>query len=142
MNECRSYEIILSVDLRTYRLKQEAIKNQIPKPRSICWNCRQARFGCFCEEVKAFDSKIHFVILIHPIEVKRRIATGRMAHLCLKNSELIEGEDYSNHARINAIIADDRHQCVVLYPGVNSLNLSKLSFADRGDVIDERTPGL
>jgi DTW domain-containing protein YfiP len=75
---------------------------------------------------------VHFVILIHPLEVKRRVATGRMAHLCLSESTLIEGFDFSGNARVGGFVADPRNHCVVLYPGPRSVNLSRLS--DEGRV--------
>ncbi|HVK59971.1 MAG TPA: tRNA-uridine aminocarboxypropyltransferase [Bdellovibrionales bacterium] len=123
------------MDLQTYRLRRKEQEQDVHEPRYVCWTCRQTRFGCFCEEVQAFDPHIQFVILIHPIEVKRRIATGRMAHLCLKNSALIQGEDYTANQRVNDILASEDNQCVVLYPGRNSVNLSDLSVEQRSSLV-------
>lgn len=109
----------------------------MPRPRHVCWTCRQAGFGCFCEFVKPFDPKIHFVILIHPIEVKRRIATGRMAHLCLQNSTLIEGQEFSSNKKVSEIVSNLDNHCVVLYPGRNSLNLSSLSNGQRASFMPD-----
>ena len=74
--------------------------------------------------MQAFDPGIKFVILIHPIEFRKRIATGKMAHLSLKNSELIRGHDYSDNERVNGILADPANYCVMLYPGPTSTNLT------------------
>lgn len=73
------------------------------------------------------------MILIHPVEVRRRIATGRMAHLCLEDSHLIEGEDFSDDALVNRLIADPENQPVLLYPGEDSVNLSRLTPAERSE---------
>jgi DTW domain-containing protein YfiP len=109
------------------------------KPRGLCTTCLQPEFGCYCAHIQKFDPQIKFVILIHPIELKRRIATGRMSHLCLKNSELIAGQDYSDHPRINELLKDFRYQPLVLYPGMNSQNLTLLE--DKAAVLDrEKTP--
>ena len=74
---------------------------------------------------------MRFVILNHPIEMKRRIATGRMSHLCLEKSWLIVGHDYTHNPQVNAIIANPAFHCVILYPGQRSVNLSPLSRPDR-----------
>lgn len=95
--------------------------------REICWTCRQPDFSCYCQMVNPVDVHIKFVILIHPIEVKRRIASGRMAHLCLKNSHLIEGQDFSQNAEVNSLLADPTYYPMVLYPGVRSKNMTGMS---------------
>jgi DTW domain-containing protein len=112
--------------------KRQALAEQAPQVRASCHLCRQSKFNCYCAHVQRFDPQIMFVILIHPVEVQRRIATGRMSHLCLENSYLIEGEDFSKHGLVNDLIADPAHQCVMLYPGQDSINLSELSEVDRG----------
>lgn len=74
--------------------------------------------------IKPFDPKIEVAILIHPLEARRRIATGRMAHLFLENSQLIEGHNFSENAAVNALIERSDAQKVVLYPGKNAFDLS------------------
>jgi DTW domain-containing protein YfiP len=117
--------------LHEYRAKRQALAEQTPQVRAACHLCRQSKFNCYCAHVQRFDPQITFAILIHPIEVQRRIATGRMSHLCLENSCLIEGEDFSEHELVNDLIADPANQCVMLYPGQDSINLSQLHDADR-----------
>lgn len=95
--------------------------------REICWRCRQPDFSCFCHLVAPVDVHIKFAILIHPIEVKRRIASGRMAHLCLKNSHLIEGQDFSNNELVRSLLEDSEYHSMVLYPGLNSKNMSVMT---------------
>ncbi len=112
-------------EMRQQRLESE------PRYRKLCVQCLQPEFGCYCAHVKKIDPKIKFVILIHPIEVKRRIATGRMSHLCLQNSEMIVGQDYTDNRRVNQIIESPEFETAVLYPGVRSQNLSKLQPEDR-----------
>ncbi len=93
--------------------------------RIRCSSCLQPEFSCFCQWLSPFESGIDFIILIHPIEVKRRrITTGRMAHMSLKNSQLIMGQIYNDDLRVNRLIHDPDRHCVLLYPGRNSANLS------------------
>ena len=112
------------MNLKDYQLHKQRILESAPKYRTLCTCCFQHGQNCYCSKIEAFDPKIKFVILIHPIEVKRKVASGRMTHLCLKNSELIKGEDYSYNIRVNEILDDPNNQCMILYPGKNSFNLT------------------
>lgn len=105
------------------------------KFREMCLECRQPNFNCYCSHVQGFDPGVKYVILTHPIEVRRRIATGRMSHLCLKNSELIVGHDYSMNQKVNSILADDSFHSVILYPGRQSLNISNWSNDQKAQLI-------
>ncbi|MGH7783789.1 MAG: DTW domain-containing protein, partial [Candidatus Binatia bacterium] len=82
---------------------------------------------CFCALIEPFESWPRFVILCHPREARHRLGTGRMAHLAMVNSTLIEGIDFSRHARVNEILSDDKSFCAVLYPKTTALSLSELS---------------
>ncbi|MBL7670510.1 MAG: DTW domain-containing protein [Bdellovibrionaceae bacterium] len=117
-----------------YRRRQELIEHQV-KYRNLCSVCLQPEFGCYCKELRRFDPKIKFVILIHPIEVKRRIATGRMSHLCLENSVLIKGQDYTANDQVNEILKNASCQSVVLYPGPKALNLSHVSAIEKKQIL-------
>jgi DTW domain-containing protein YfiP len=70
-------------------------------------------------------------VLIHPIEAKRRIATGRMSHLCLAGSYLIKGQNFSQDSQINSLIQDPEYHSVMLYPGRQSVNLSLISEGEK-----------
>jgi DTW domain-containing protein YfiP len=123
------------MDLKTYQLRRQAqAEVEQARFRSLCATCLQPHSNCYCAGIKKFDCKINFVILIHPIEVKRRIATGRMSHLCLENSHLLMGQDYSENRVINDILQDPQKQSVILYPGLNSLNLTEMTSGERSEL--------
>ncbi len=103
--------------------------------RPFCWSCRQPSGGCYCVHVRAFDPAMSFVILIHKIESRRRIATGRMSHLMLKSSRLIEGDCFEDNALVNSLIADPEVFPVVLYPGAGSIDVSNLTPADQTAIV-------
>jgi DTW domain-containing protein len=100
------------------------------KGREFCWSCRQPGPACYCYRLKPFDPQIEFVVLIHKIEARRRIATGRMSSLLLKRSLLLEGDQFDSHAQVNALIARSDLFPVVLYPGRDSVDLSTASDAE------------
>lgn len=105
--------------------------------RKFCINCLQPNNCCYCEHVKKFNAHIDFVILIHPIESRKRIATGRMSHLCLENSILIRGHDFTQNARLNEILNDSNRECVILCPGADSINLSSCASLERENLFLE-----
>ena len=104
----------------------------------VCKQCLLTTRFCYCGGIKKFYPEMDFVILIHPIEVRRRIATGRMSHLTLENSVLIRGHDFSKNAVLNEIISDSSRECVVLYPGTQSTNLSDLTEEKRSALFDSQ----
>lgn len=110
--------------------RKQATLNQIPD-RGLCLHCRQPTVGCFCKLLRRFNPRMKFILLIHPIEVRRRIATGRMAHLCLENSELLVGEDFASNKRVNALLRDTKNECVVLYPHKNAIDIDRLTIHEQ-----------
>ena len=119
------------MDLKEYQAKRSRLLEHQPAYRTLCTTCIQPEFGCYCAQVQAFDSKINFVVLIHPIEAKRRIATGRMAHLTLKGSHLIEGQDYSQNQAVTDLINDTEYHSVILYPGHQSQNVTPMTAEEK-----------
>lgn len=120
--------------LQYQRKKLEFLASQ-PVYRKICGHCRQPDFSCYCAILRPFDPGIKFLILSHPLEYHKRIATGRMSHLNLIGSHLLEGENYSGNEELNAVLNDPRYFPVMLYPGKNSRNMSSMSAEERFDLL-------
>ena len=106
----------------------------MPRQRLLCSVCLQPHSTCYCAHLRSFDPKIKFAILIHPIEVRRRIATGRMSHLLLRDSFLIHGCDYTDNPQVNELLHDSRYHSVILYPGLKACNLSQLEAPARAQL--------
>ena len=113
------------------------IEDSLVKSRAFCWTCRQPGAGCYCDLLRPFDPKIEFVVLIHKIESRRRIATGRMSHLLLRNSHLIEGDQFEDHPKVNELIGRTDLFPVVLYPGAGSVDLSNAGQAELLTLVPE-----
>ena len=76
------------------------------------------------------DTATRFVFLMHPKEFKREKAgTGRLAHLCLRNSELAMGLAWDRHPHLSGLLQDPAYFPMLLYPGPAALDLS--AAADR-----------
>ena len=62
---------------------------------------------------------------MHPKEYKKeKNGTGRMTKLQLENSEVIVGVDFTNNDRVNEILAEEKSNSFLLYPGKDNFNLS------------------
>jgi DTW domain-containing protein YfiP len=62
---------------------------------------------------------------MHPKEFKEEKAnTGRLTHLCLKNSEIHMGVGFDEDEAVQALIGDPLNFPVLLYPGTQARNLS------------------
>ncbi len=122
------------MNLKTYL---EAKKNRdvdSRESRAYCRTCTKPQLTCYCSQIVPVVSSIQFVILMHPKETKRSIATGRMAHLCLSNSLVFEGVDFSERPEVNTLLQSPLHHCVVLAPGPRSVDLTLISESDRQSV--------
>ena len=76
-----------------------------------------------CKHFEKIETETKFVILMHPKEFKKvKNNTGHFTHHSLPNSELFMGIDFSNHKRINEIIAT--HESYILFPSPHAINLS------------------
>lgn len=103
--------------------------------RAGCNRCRRPRIACYCSLIEAFDSEPRFIILTQLREAKHRFGTGRMAHLCLSNSLLVEGVDFSREERVNREIHSRTGFPVLLFPSKNSINLSRHTLAERMELV-------
>jgi DTW domain-containing protein YfiP len=74
-----------------------AIEKNTPEamPRKTCPNCQRPLPVCYCSALMQVTNKTKVLIIQHPLEQKHPFNTGRMAHLCLSNSELIVAEKLS-----------------------------------------------
>lgn len=64
-------------------------------PRQICPICQRPLKVCYCSALVHIANRIKVLIIQHPLEQKHPFNTGRMAHLCLANSELVVAESLS-----------------------------------------------
>ena len=99
--------------------------------RLFCRRCRRPQSGCYCSLISPFESEPRFIILSQPREAKHRLGTGRMAHLCLANSSLFEGVDFSADKRVNREINDPANCPVLLYLSPASINLTRQLWSER-----------
>ncbi len=125
------------MNLEIYLKNRELLNKVESSAKARCTVCFQAQATCYCHLITPLSLNFKFVILIHPIEARRRVATGRMSHLCLKNSVLLRGHDFSKHKTLNEILSDPKNHPVILHPGQPSANLSTMSQDERKAICPE-----
>ena len=92
--------------------------------REKCYKCYRPKSSCMCAYFCKIETETKFVILMHPKEFKKvKNNTGHFTHQSLPNSELFIGIDFSDHKRINEIIAT--HHSYILFPSEDALNLTE-----------------
>lgn len=99
--------------------------------RVMCYKCYWPQPLCWCGSVTPMPTRTKFVILMHPYEFKRiKANTGRLTHLCLADSEVHIGIEFDGHEAVQALINDPKNYPVLLYPGRDALDLSKVQKDD------------
>lgn len=96
----------------------------------MCYRCFWPKSLCWCASVTPIETRTRIIILMHPKEYKEeKAATGRLTHICLKNSEIHMGINFDVHPRVQALINDPRYFPMLLYPGREAFNLSEKGFS-------------
>ena len=68
---------------------------------------------------------------MHPKEAKRnRTGTGQLAHISLKDSEIIQGLDFSQNTRLQELLYDPKYFPMMMYPGEEAWNAKKEGFKE------------
>ena len=64
-------------------------------PRANCDKCLRPSKLCYCSKIRPINNRINVTIIQHPKESKHPFNTGRLAHRCLVNSQLLIQEQLS-----------------------------------------------
>lgn len=82
-----------------------------------CTKCFRPQKTCLCNRISTLDPGIKFLFLMHPKEAyKNRTGTGRLAHLSLKDSEIIIDTTFDNNRRFQELLNCGEFYPVMLYP--------------------------
>lgn len=81
-----------------------------------CPRCRKAEALCVCDDIEAIDNKVFVLILQHPQEQDRALATARLTALHFKNAALKIGLSWSSLSKIMGQDTDPQ-RWAILYLG-------------------------
>jgi DTW domain-containing protein YfiP len=93
--------------------------------REVCERCLRPKGACYCGHIRPIDTKTRLVLLQHPRERYVAIGTARMANLCLTNSELHIGIDWSRSEPLARALADAARPPILLYPGPGAIDIAR-----------------
>jgi DTW domain-containing protein len=97
----------------------------------MCYKCFWPESLCWCGSITPMPTRTKIVILMHPHEFKRiKANTGRLTHLCLQGSEIHLGLSFDDNLTVQALINDPGNYPVLLYPGRDSVDLSRVTRDD------------
>ncbi len=99
--------------------------------RQLCFKCLRPISSCYCKYTSPINCNVKFVFLMHPKEAKKqRTGTGRLASLCLPESEIIMGIDFTKNKRFNDLLQNPKYFQVLLYPSDDAWTCSKEGFKE------------
>lgn len=118
------------MDIKDY-LARRAAATQLPTLRPTCPQCRKALVTCYCHKLRPFQAPAPFIILQHEYEARNPIATARMAHLSLTNSQLFVGRHFDGHRQIDSLIADPTYDNYMLFLHRDARDLDEVIASER-----------
>jgi DTW domain-containing protein YfiP len=80
---------------------------------------------CYCRYLTPIETATRVVLLQHPREHEVPIGTAYMASLCLPNSSLHVGVDWSESAALRQALSDPTRPPVLLYPGEGAIDVAQ-----------------
>lgn len=83
--------------------------------RSYCLRCQRPQRTCLCQWVVSVPNRVEVLILQHPLETANAKNTARLLQLSLRNSAIIEGEDFPDDF-LTSLLARDHKLNLLLYP--------------------------
>jgi DTW domain-containing protein YfiP len=104
--------------------------------RPTCYTCRKPQVSCYCKELHPVSSRPRIVILMHPLEARHPVGTGRLAHRCLSNSRLWVGTEFDEQSELACLIRDPSLNPLLLFPGAESISLDGLDDDRRSEILD------
>lgn len=88
-------------------------------PRLKCEKCGRPQNVCLCPHLVNVQAPCEVLILQHPSEQKQALATVPILQMCLQPVEVLVGEDFSSHSKVQACLLQ-RDACRVIFPSEDS----------------------
>jgi DTW domain-containing protein YfiP len=94
-----------------------------------CSRCRLHRELCICGAISPIDTRTRVIVVLHKSEDRKSTNTGRIAALCLRNSEVVVR---GHRARPIAPLGWDSHaQPLLLFPHPTAVPLARFAASER-----------
>ena len=107
-----------------------AALNTISQPRELCARCSRPAAGqCICSALppSPIDTRTRVLVLQHPAEAKKRIASVPLLSLCLKPVTIVKGMSFDASLEPFARALREGYQPLLLFPGPDAHCLDDLT---------------
>jgi DTW domain-containing protein YfiP len=88
--------------------------------RALCARCTRPQSACICRWARPVASRVHLLILQHPMEVNNAKGSARLLHLSVANCALAVGEAFEP-AALAALLHAGGRTPILLYPDTADL---------------------
>ena len=95
--------------------------------RICCSRCQRPKVTCVCRFTSAIHNECLVIFLLHPKEINQAKGTLPLLVNSLSNSKVIVGENFSDNAELNNLLAKYGKSAALLYPSENAETLPLLS---------------
>jgi DTW domain-containing protein YfiP len=93
--------------------------------RLECLRCGRPQVTCYCAHLPTLETRSRVLVLQHPREEDKAIGTARMASLCLPQSKVAVGVDFSAAREVQTWLGDARFPAALLYPTEGAIDLAE-----------------
>lgn len=91
-----------------------------------CTRCARALKACLCEYIQQVPHLAPLHILQHPNEVAHPKGTAALLAASLSHARIHVGENFADADWLNALLADPKVQCYLLWPDDEALTLAQV----------------
>lgn len=95
------------------------------EPRPECARCKRPSVVCYCPHLPRLETQNRVLVLQHPRERDKAIGTAHMASLCLPNSHVAVGVDFSNDREVTSWLGNAAFPPVLLFPSDDAHDLGR-----------------
>jgi len=89
--------------------------------REKCPDCLRLKSLCLCHAITSFEPSVEVVFLQHPLEQNQVKGTAFLTHRCLKGSQFLVGEQFSDE-QLSPYLKQNK-QTFLLYPPEDGADL-------------------
>lgn len=100
----------------------------VPARRSQCPRCTRPLAACICRWIAPIDTRVHLLILQHPMETANAKGSARLLHLSAAGSVLLHGERFEPDQLREQLYAGGRTP-LLLYPDTPDMPAAPMASA-------------
>ena len=127
--------ISLGLALPSAPLPTRSSRNLVVEPRALCARCLRPNSVCICDALPPAPlslTRTRLLILQHPVEAKKRVATVPLIPLCVRDTVVVKGQSFSpDLEQLRSAVAAG-YEPLLLYPGPGAVSLESWA-ANRTD---------